>query len=331
MIDTITLFQEGKNGKDFNINLDNFYSTSSPISSSFDNKPTHFYNTFYEDNKKKSKAINIRYDENRRYLLTTFSAPKLINGHSLETFELDDSDKLIDILENRLKGIVQGDFRNMNLSRLDITKNVSLSQSIPIYIDALKEAVSVNKRYKVTKYNSESIVIANNSRRFTLYDKVIEGIKSKELSRNGTKKLGNILRMELQLKKAQHIETAFKKKFTFDDILTDGMFATFKNYLVTLYDSSFCNYGQYEIFRNDLALIDIVSSISKRNLLKNFIIRQNADVINFDFKHYEDLLKYKGMSSAGIRKALKSIEQLRYLATNRVSDVIDEIRLKLVA
>lgn len=330
MIDTISIYQKGINGTDFNINSDKFYVTTSPQKEGM--KPTNkYYNTFYEDVKKKTKAINIQVDSLNNYSLLTFSVPKLVYGNSLETFKLEDSEKVFDILENRLKKIYEADFRNMQVSRLDVTKNIQVKDNTSLYIDALKEAVSENKRYKVTKYNAESIVIANKSKRFTLYDKIIESIKENELSRSEAKKYGNVLRMEAQHKKAQHIENAFSRKMYFSDLFTEGSFAEFKNYLVTFFDNSFCNYGQYELFMEDIALIDVVSSISKRNVLKNFLITKHAEDIEFNFKHFEDLLKHKGYSRPGISKAIKEIEKLRYLVLNKVSDVIEEVRFKLVA
>jgi len=330
MIDTISLYQRGIIGSEYDIKTDNFYVTTAPQKAGIPPK-NKYYNTFYEDTKAKTKAINIQVDAVNNYSLITFSAPKLIYGNSLKTFKLEDSENVIDILENRLKGIYEADFRNMQVSRLDVTKNIKTNSEVSLYIDALNEAVKDNKRYKVTKFNNESIVIANKSKRLTLYDKVKEAIREDAMKGNEARTYGNILRIEAQLKKSQHIENVFKKKFLFSELFTEGTFLDLKKYLVTFFDNSFCNYGQYEMFMQDIALIDVVSSYSKRNVLKNFLITKNAHNIEIDYRHLEELLKYRGLSRQGSRKALKELERLMLLRITKVNDAIDEVRLKLVA
>jgi hypothetical protein len=84
---------------------------------------------------------------------------------------------------------------------------------------------------------------------------------------------------------------------------------------------------------HDIALMDIVAKYSKRNNLKNFIIRSITESEDYkhDFAKYEDLLKLNGMSRQGISKNLKELRRLLSLARLKTSDLIEEIRNKLVA
>lgn len=324
MIDTITLYKQGRN---FELNEDRF---KKKLNES--NKPEILYNTFY--NPEGKQPIYIHNDLKHSFVKVQFSTPKLIYNTSLENVKLEDTSKIEGILNKRLEGIFEDDFNNMQVSRLDVTQNIEVSNDIPIYIHSLHEAYNKDKRYKEEIYSNETITIKNNSRRFTLYDKVKEALFNKDISNSEASLYPNLLRFEVQHSKAKHIKTSFNRIYTLEEIFTEGFFETAKLFQVNSFDRLFCNYGNYELFMQDIALMDIVAKYSKgRNSLKNFIIRSITETenLNHDFTKYEDLLKLNGMSRQGISKNLKELRTLLSLARLKTSDLIEEIRSKLVA
>ena len=324
MIDTVKLFQQGKNHSDFELNEDAFDHNGNK------NEIKTYYKTFYEKGK---QPIYVMNDLNKNYSIIQFSVPKLLYGNSLENVRIEDTEKLENILKNRLKGIYEGDFANMTISRIDITQNMEMENEVPVYVHALNEAYSKQGRYRVEKFANESLVIKNNSRRFTMYDKLKEAIANKDVTRQEAKAYGNILRYEVQHSKAKNIQTSFhnKRPYTLTEIFTEGFFANAKQFQVNSFDMLFSNAGNYEMFVNDLAILDIVNSYSKKNVLKNFAIKKLTDDYGHqhDFQHYENLLGMFGFSKRGTQKAIKEFQRLILLAKTKQTDVLNEIRMKL--
>jgi hypothetical protein len=325
MYDTIALYCKGVNGQDFDLNTAKFRKVM------FSGEVENYHNVFYDSNGK--RAISVKNDLKNNYALVSYSIPKIIKGHSVYDFRLDDTDKLMKELNKRLGGIIQADFLNWQVSRLDIARNTSVDHKTGLYIEALKQAVETGKRYRVKAYENETILIYNKSRRYEMYDKIIEQVKVKDISRGEAKQFGNILRFENQNKKGQHVQTTFrsKKPIVFNELFNEGMIADAKQVLITAYDQFFCNYGQSEMFSNDLALVDLVSKYSKRNQLKNYVVRKSIEEGNEINYHYLETIFKEKLSDRGLRKAIKELQTLANLHTKKVSDVIDEVRYKLAA
>lgn len=330
MIDTVTLYVEGRKNAGFDINEKEFKKKQNE-----QDKTNLLYNTFYEDKERRNKSIYICNNLDLNFALVDFSVPKLLYGNSLENVRIEDTEKIEGILKNRLNGIFDTDFLNTKVSRLDITQNMEMENDIPIYIHSLKEAYSGNKRYRVEKYSDESLTIKNNSRRIVIYDKIKEAFDNKDITRQEAKAYSNILRYEIQHKKARNIKTSFnnKKQFVLTDVFTMEFFETAKLFQLKMFDEMFCNSGNYGLFMSDIALMDIVTKYNKRGTLKNFVIKKLTDLYEHEhnFEHYEDLLKLSGMSRDGIRKAKRELRKLLLLSKGKMTDVIEEIRNKLVA
>lgn len=332
MIDTITLYKAGRNKEDFEINQNRFNKTLSDK-----DKTKALFKTFYKDDndKQRKQPIYIKNDIENNFALIQFSAPKLLYGNSLETTRIEDAEKIGNILEKRLNGIFDADFENMQVSRLDVTQNLQMKNDIPVYIHALNSAYSRNGKYRVEKFSNETLQIKNNSRKFMMYDKVREAIDNKDIARSEAKAYGNVLRYEIQHSKAVNIKTSFKNKkpFTLSDITKEGFFANAKQFQVYSFDMFFSNSGNYELFLEDISMIDVIKDYSSRNILKNFVIKKMTDTTDFehDFMQYEELLKYAGYSRDGIHKAIKEFQKIVLLAKTKQSDILEEIRNKLVA
>jgi len=326
MIDTVSLYLSGRNGINFDMNLSEFNSSVNKTG-----QVNNYSNNFTLSAKDK-RNIYIKYDVNRCYNIITFSVPKLLYGSSLENVKVTDKDALMNILSGRLNGILDGDFNNWQVSRLDITKNIEVKNSIPGYITALKKAYDINQgRYNFTNVKDESLTINNNSRRFVIYDKVKEQIANKELSRNKSKEYGNILRLEVQHKKARAINTSFKRKYTFEELFTEENFKDFSDFQLKFFEKFYCNSGQYEMFIQDVAIADLIfSQYNKRDLAKNFLAKKYLNKNEYDISELKDILSLH-YSRQGVNKALKQINILAKLGTETVADVLEEIRFKLVA
>ena len=328
MLDTISLYQSGKNGSDFNINFKEFGSLVSKTG-----QINSYQNNFTLSDKDK-RNIFIKCDLNNNYVLATFSIPKLLYGNSLNNIQVKDKDEVLNILTGRLKGILEADFENWNVSRLDVSKNIQVKGEVPEYITALKKAYDVTQgRYQLSIIKDETLTVSNKSRRFIIYDKIKEEISNKEISRNDAKEFGNILRLEIQHKKAKHIETSFKRKYLFDELFTEKNFNDFREFQKTFFDKFFCNSGKYEMFIQDYSMADLIFlNYGKRNLLKNFLIKKHfSDSKNeFDRSYLQNILK-PHISKQAVNKAIKEFDKLLRLGNTTVLDIIEEIRYKLVA
>lgn len=326
MLDTISLYHAGRNGEDFNINFKEFNSSVNK-----NGQVNNYYNNFILKDKDR-RNIFVKNDVNNNYTMVTFSAPKLIYGNSLENITLQDKDNLLNILTGRLTGIVDADFQNWTVSRLDVTKNIEVKNNVSGYITALKKAYDVSQgRYLFSNVKDESLTINNNSRRFVIYDKVKQELADKEITRTTAKQYGNILRLEIQHKKARAIKTSFKRKYFYEDLFTEKSFQDFSKFQLQFFDKFYCNSGQYEMFIEDVALADLIFQYSKRDLMKNFFTKKYITENEIDLSVVQDIMRPHYKSRQGLHKALKQIDQLAKLGTSTVEDVLQEIRYKLVA
>lgn len=326
MLDTVKLYKVGRHKSGFELNDKLFRKHNNER-----NETEIQYNTFYDDEGK--KPIYVMNDLNRNYAIIQFSVPKLLYGNSLRNVNHEDTSKLETILNERLKGKFESDFLNMQVSRLDITQNMEMKNDIPVYIHALNNAYAGDKRYKVEKFSDETLLIRNNSRRFEFYDKVKEALHNKDITPSQAKQHGRILRFEVQHSKAKHIKTSFSKQYTFEDVLKESFFDTAKLFQVNAFDKMFCNAGNYEMFMQDIAMIEVVRNYNKRNVLKNLLLKKLTDETEYkhNFEQYEDYLKHIGMTRDGIRKSIKEVQRLLMLSKTKRSDIIEEIRNKLIA
>lgn len=326
MLDTISLYKSGRNGSEFDINFKEFGSSVSKTGQ------INSYQNNFTLTEKDKRNIFIKCDLNNNYVTATFSIPKLIYGNSLNNIQVNDKDVVLNILTGRLKGILEGDFQNWNVSRLDVSKNIQVKNEVSNYITALKKAYDVTQgRFKLSVIKDETLTVSNNSRRFVIYDKVKEELSNKEISRSEAKQLGNILRLETQHKKTKHIETSFKKRYLFDELFTEKNFKEFNKFQLFFFDKFFCNSGKYEMFIQDVAMSELIMfNYGKRNLGKNFLLKKAYENKEFDREYLQKVLK-PFMTRQAINKNIKEIEKLFRLGNSTVSDVIDEIRNKLVA
>lgn len=323
MIDTVTLYRLGSTFK-FNSNS---FKTNLDVNGDV---VTH-YNIFYDTEGK--KPIYIENNLKLNYLKMQFSAPKLVYGTNTVNLDLKHTDNIQNILHDRLANIYEDDYSTMQLSRIDISKNIEVVESPAIYIHCLHDRYLKQGRYREEKFSDESIVIKNNSRRFMFYDKIREAVATKDISPRQAKHYPNLLRYEIQHSKARNIKTSLGRTYQFSDIMNEGFFEQCRLFQLKSFDKLFMNYGRYELFVTDKGLIDLITGYSKRNLLKNFIIRSltESEDYHHDFTKYSDLLQMAGMKRAGITKALKELRQLLSLSRKQTGDILNEVRMKLVS
>ena len=333
MIDTVTLYKQGRNLEDFNLNFKEFQNRNTSRKTGQINYITD--NFHFSDKEKRN--IYCKYDLNRNFILVSFSIPKLLHGNSLETVKITDKDKVINELNRRLKGYLEADFENMEMSRLDVTQNIKLDREISYCIPALKQAYDVtNGRYNVSNIENETITIKNKSRVTRIYDKVKESIANKELTKKEALNYGNILRMETEHKKRQHIKTSFPayyskgKILTYSDLFTEQKFNDFKQFQLKTFNTFFLNDGKYEMFLEDVAMIELLLQHNKRSVAKNFIVKKYVDSETYNEDSFKDIIR-PFYTRQGMNKVIKELRHIKKIGKSKVSDIIQEIRLKLVA
>lgn len=326
MIDTLTLHIKGKNNQDFELNENRFKKVTSE-----NNELDVLHNTFYSDRENRKQPIYVMNNLKNNYALVQCSASKLLYGNSLQNVKIEDTRKLEGILQNRLNGIFDADFMNSNISRLDVSQNIETNEDIPFYIYGLREAYEQNGKFRLDLFSNETLMIKNNSRRFIFYDKVKEALANKDITRNEAKAYGNILRFEVQHSKAKHVKTSLGKVFTLSEILTEDFFKKAKQFHLNSFEKFFSNAGNYELFMNDISILDAVMKYNKRNVLKNFLLKSVTDKSEFkaDWKYYETLLSAKGMTRQGIAKSIKEVKKILALGKVKRSDILNELITKL--
>ncbi len=338
MIDTLVIHQTGENGQDFNLNI-----KENGFKRLYDDetKTVKHFKVFYDGKTKEKKSpIYVYYSPNDSKLKLQFSVPKLIQGNSIENFELSELSELHSILENRLKGILDADFNNMNISRIDVSKNIEVENDVCLYLLACDNARAENKRYSSYKFGTETITFSNNSRRITLYDKIKEVIaedRNNQLAREYKRAGRNILRFEIQHKTGKSISTHLKEVAS--DLSIETLYrnskevaSDFKAYLSTEFQKFFCYSGQYEMFMFDEGLTLAIKNVfGKRNLAINTLARKYMQE-HQEFKPFEfSKLFIPYYSERNILKIRKQIIKLQKLSNMTKVDYISEIESKLVA
>lgn len=337
MIDTITLYKQGRNLEDFTLNFKQFQNKNTSRKTGQIN---YIYDNFQFDSKDK-RNIYIKYDLNRSFVLVNFSVPKLINGNSLKTVKIKDKDNSIQQLHKRLENILDADFENMEVSRLDVSRNIKLENEVPFCLSALKQSYDITKgRYRFKDFSKaneyETLEIKNKSRVHRLYDKVKESISKKEVTRQEAKEYGNILRFENEHKKSQYIKTSFPNYYKngsrlyISELFTEQKFKDFKEFQLKTFNLFFLNSGQYEMFINDISMLDLIFKHSHRSIGKNFLTKKYVESGDYNEQMFKDLLS-PYYTRQGLNKVIKEIRTIKKLGKSKVVDIIEEIRTKLVA
>lgn len=291
-----------------------------------------YINTFY--NSEGKQPITVKYDELKDYVTITFSVPKLVYGNSIKNFTHEDYDKnlLLDVLTERLRGIIETDFLDMLVSRLDIAINIVTDYNVDVYIKAVRYCLDISKRYRVQEYKDSSLTIYNRSKRILFYDKEKEQIRSKEIGFDYQPK-GNLLRFEVQLKDMKMVKNAFGfgSEIKFDDALEYPV--VLGAYLVELFETITKDYAlsdELREFQSDLGLIKAISENRKRNILSDFLILKH--VRDFDIDKYEPLLLYVGFSQRSIYNMKNKLKELEAMyPVNNSLDLVRELHDKILS
>lgn len=321
MIDTLRIYQPlFKSMHKGSINLKKFnlhYSVTGEVV---------YINTFYNDRNK--QPVTIKFNETKDYVTITFSVPKIVYGSSIFNYSHTefDNDLLIASLSSRLRDIIEIDFLDMLVSRLDIAINVIVDCVVGAYLRAIKYCMDVSKRFKVQEYKESSLTIYNKSKRIIFYDKEQEQMQSKDLEGIYYEFTGKVLRFEIQLRDMKTIKKELglgSIDLTLQDVLQNP--GLFKNYLVKMFRKITKDYAlssDLKKFQNDLGLIKKISEDRSRNVLFYFLIAKH--VKDFDIETYDPLLLYAGYSKRSIYNMKNKLREIE--ALNPVSEDFDLIK-----
>jgi len=338
MIDTLVIHQTGENRQHFDLNLKKLKSLYDD-----ENKTSRYFRTFYEHPEKKKAPVYIEYvpsySVEQGRLKVQFSAPKILTGNSIENLELSGLSELQDTLEKRLKGVLNADFNNMRISRLDICKSMDMGEETGMYLLACDNARTGNGRYASYRFGNETVTFTNASRRITFYDKVKECLaldRTDALARHYQKAGKNILRYEIQHKGSKSISRHLKKNDLSIETLyrhSNKMKTEFSMYLTNEFRKFFGYTAQYEMFREQTGIIYAVNSeLGKRNLILKVLTKMYLLEHLQDFKPNEFVQKfYKIYSNRNIAKARKLLNRIEKIGKMTKNDLFQEIEMKLVA
>lgn len=315
MFDTIRLYKQGVDGKDFVIDKSQFKK-----SISVDDEVESYVNQFG------SGLVRVSYDRSKKGLSIAFSAPKLAFGTQIENIKVSNYDLLLSNLVNILEGVVDVDYSNMKVSRLDITSNLELDGNVKYYINTLQSKFRKVGNYKTDFYKDESFTIFNKSRRFIFYDKIKEQMDKGVLVGNYERK---ILRYEIQNKRGRDIYTLLKRNYTFKELFRESVFIDCIKVQKQFYSKFFTNGGHISFFETERALIEAVKlQFGSRNLIRNYLLKSYLSNGKVNYQTLETLFT-DYYSKRGLSKALKELKELEFLSVNTDYSILIEIENKI--
>lgn len=326
MFDTVRLYKRGVDGKDFQLNINKFKRTIDEV-----NDTVNYHNIFsFPGENNDEVKLYIDYDLHlRQGVNISFSVPKVANGTQLDNFRLSDKNRLYENLEYYLNDLIDIDYKNMKVSRLDITSNIYTDGEVRYYINALQSSYCKHRNYKVDYYVNESFTVYNKSRRFVIYDKIKEQIDKNRGKKKQNSKDINILRYEIQNKRGRDVKALLGKDLLFDDLFNEAVFLDAISVQRRYFRDLFLNkHIQQSIFETDRFLIELINKRWSRNLINKFLVKKQLDSDNFSFTELEAL--FSGVyTERGLRKALKELRELKFLTVNTTFSLLEEVYNKI--
>lgn len=225
-------------------------------------------------------------------LIVEFSAPKLLFGNNFEELENGDFEKIVDILQAKLKEmqvrVDKDSINNAGITAIHYGKNFVLEDAPSSLVISAVEKMNISKRLDINKANfkngGQAIRFHAKSYELTFYDKVKELEQSKisdqrvmendnEIQIDLLEVLLNkeILRMEVRLNKPKKIKQVLKacsiekEKLTFKELFNKRISGFILNHFWDKYIKSSMN----------AVLTDSDSSIELINKIKESPCRDN--------------------------------------------------------
>jgi len=179
----------------------------------------------YLNDKKHDIRVDLKPDKR---LFVTFEAPKIIAGHSLYEIKENDRDEVKSRLRSTLtENGIEVDFSQVNLSRLDISKNIEIDGNLKDYLTAHRSCTIPRMKLDQRTFNFNTLKWLNGKAHLTMYNKVGQlidrelskpkNLRDLEFTYTLKKKEQNILRIEYRtLSKQKTFDTY--GKLSFDDL-----------------------------------------------------------------------------------------------------------------
>lgn len=326
MFDTVRLYKRGVDGKDFQLNVSKLKKTIDEVNDTVSHHNIFSFPGDYDDEVK----LYIDYDLHlRQGVNISFSIPKVANGSQLENFRLSDRDRLYSNLECYLNDLIDIDYRNMQVSRLDITSNIYTDGEVRYYINALQSSYCKYRNYKTDFYPGESFTIHNKSRRIVLYDKIKEQIYKNKRAKRKLDINTNILRYEIRNNRSRDVKALLGKDLLFDDLFNEAVFLDAISVQQRYFRDLFLNkHIQQSLFETDRLLVELINKRWSRNLINRFLVKKQLDSNDFSFLELEALFG-DYYTERGLRKALKELRELKFLTANTTYTILEEVYNKI--
>lgn len=326
MYDTVRLYKRGVDGKDFQLNINKLKRTIDEVNDTVSHHNIFSFSGDYDDEVK----LYIDYDLHlRQGVNISFSIPKVANGSQLDNFRLSDKDRLYSNLECYLNDLIDIDYRNMQVSRLDVTSNIYTDGEVRYYINAIQSSYCKHRNYKTDFYPNESFTIHNKSRRIVLYDKIKEQIYKNKRAKRKLDINANILRFEIRNNRSRDVKALFNRDLLFDDLFSEAVFLDAISIQRRYFRDLFLNkHIQQSLFETDKLLVELINKRWSRNLINKFLVKKQLDNDNFSFTELEAL--FAGLyTERGLRKALKELRELKFLTANTTYTILEEVYEKI--
>ena len=84
------------------------------------------------------------------------------------------------------------------------------------------------------------------------------------------------------------------------------------------------------MFIENSAMVKLLVDSSKRSHAKNIIVKKYVDSDSYNEDEIKDLLR-PVYTRRGMNKVIRELREIKKIGRSKVSDIIQEIRLKLVA
>lgn len=179
-----------------------------------------------------------------------FSAPKLLYQNNLDELRDDDFERVVDVLDDRLKQLGVAfpidALRNAPVSVVNYSKNIELTDGYTAqYVISELGKINANKRFDLTRTrfmnDGQSLYLYTAAHSFTIYDKIADLAKDKKraIDKDQTpyqtslfkelKRQKEILRLEVRLSQKRKMNALFKELGFATDPTFRDVFSTKKS------------------------------------------------------------------------------------------------------
>lgn len=251
------------------------------------------------------------------YVSVQFSPLKAVHGYHVASTDEILQDRIKTVLKDLTDHGINANWHESTLHRIDVARNVFMSDPVSTYGNVYSW-INAKRSKRQTQY-PDGFSTGNNSYGVIFYNK---GLESKEYKADGYVPYlkDNLLRGELQFKKAKSIQSVFGCK-TLDHIRQSGIIHFQNEYRSVMQDRIFRQQtlsNQYSFsFTDHVDLLISLKEESERTAIATFLQVENISVLMQKYGSLQNLIKVfqqAGFTRATINRQIKHVKNLIYLS-----------------